>query len=410
MTTGTFETVILTSIFVDREVRQRRELKGVEELAQSISEVGLINPPVVDRNLKLIAGERRLEACRSLGWDSIPVQFADDLPEEELYLIELEENVKRLDLTWQEQNDAIARYHEMRAKADPEWNATKTAKALGLSSPAISQHLAVSNARKKVPDLSKTPKLSTALNLVRRAQERKAQSEILKIKQDTSTPVRPVKLIHGDFLAWAPAYSGHPFNLIHCDFPYGINATKTGQSAAKTFGGYEDTPEVYFNLINCLLEHQDTLVAESAHCLFWFSMNFYEETKSLFEKGGWRVDKFPLIWFRSNNKGIIPDTNRGGRRVYETCFLMSRGDRKIVAPVSNLVAHPVENEDHMSQKPQEVLRHFMRMLVDENTVLLDPTAGSAGALDAAEALGAALSVGVERDREYYERAKMRLGL
>lgn len=47
--------------------RREASLSGINELAQSISEVGLLNPITVDPNHTLIAGLHRLEAAKRLG-------------------------------------------------------------------------------------------------------------------------------------------------------------------------------------------------------------------------------------------------------------------------------------------------------------------------------------------------------
>jgi len=46
-------------------------------LAASIVEVGLLHPVVVTQSGRLIAGQRRLQACRQLGWTQIPVTIVD---------------------------------------------------------------------------------------------------------------------------------------------------------------------------------------------------------------------------------------------------------------------------------------------------------------------------------------------
>lgn len=50
--------------------RHRRDLGDIGEL-------GLLHPVVVDPSGRLIAGERRLAACRKLGWTGIPVTIVD---------------------------------------------------------------------------------------------------------------------------------------------------------------------------------------------------------------------------------------------------------------------------------------------------------------------------------------------
>jgi N6-adenosine-specific RNA methylase IME4 len=57
--------------------RYRKDLGDLRSLADSIGEVGLLHPVVVTMEGRLIAGQRRLEACRSLGWTEIPVTVVD---------------------------------------------------------------------------------------------------------------------------------------------------------------------------------------------------------------------------------------------------------------------------------------------------------------------------------------------
>jgi N6-adenosine-specific RNA methylase IME4/ParB-like chromosome segregation protein Spo0J len=57
--------------------RYRKDLGDVRALADSIAEVGLLHPVVVTSSGRLIAGQRRLQACRQLGWTEVPVTTVD---------------------------------------------------------------------------------------------------------------------------------------------------------------------------------------------------------------------------------------------------------------------------------------------------------------------------------------------
>jgi DNA modification methylase len=62
----------------------------------------------------------------------------------------------------------------------------------------------------------------------------------------------------------------------------------------------------------------------------------------------------------------------------------------------------------MSVKPEPMLKHFFEMFVDESTIFLDPTCGSGSSVRAAESLGAAHVLGLERDPEFHESASRAL--
>lgn len=57
--------------------RFRKEMGDIAGLAASIKEVGLLHPVVVTSSNELVAGQRRIEACRLLGWDAVPVTVVD---------------------------------------------------------------------------------------------------------------------------------------------------------------------------------------------------------------------------------------------------------------------------------------------------------------------------------------------
>lgn len=118
--------VKITEILVGDRLRQP-SLSKVAELAESISSIGLLQPIVIGANNQLIAGKHRLDACRSLGWEEIDctVLVMDPLEAE---LAEVDENLKRNELTVLEQSEHIARREEilesmgLRAKASPGTN------------------------------------------------------------------------------------------------------------------------------------------------------------------------------------------------------------------------------------------------------------------------------------------------
>ena len=87
--------------------RMREGLGDIESLARSIEKFGLMQPVVVTPGKELIAGKRRLEAMKLLGWTEVPVRImeiketeimSDDLDMIPVMLrMEIEENRVRKD-------------------------------------------------------------------------------------------------------------------------------------------------------------------------------------------------------------------------------------------------------------------------------------------------------------------------
>lgn len=419
-------------IEVRRDTRQRKEIE-VEDLVDSITRRGQLQPVVITRDHVLVAGERRLTAIAQLGDRAVRCVYTDEVDPAELEAIELEENVKRKDLPWKDRCLAVHKFHNLKLAQDSSWTGSRTAEALGYHASSVSSHLAVAEEILGGNEsVINAPKFSTASGIVDRKTQRRVANEtnqllaiatkpIASVRSEPDAPTDPESdfelsvlanlesstatgyILNEDFKWWAESYNGPKFNFIHCDFPYGVGMHKSDQGSGDSYGTYEDTPEIYWALIDTLLNNLDNYCAESAHLMFWFSMDYYHETLTLLSKH-WKVNPFPLVWVKSDNSGILPDPNRGPRRTYETAFLASRGDRKIVRPVSNHIASPIQRGQHMSEKPQLVLGHFFRMLVDEHSAVLDPTAGSGSAIRAAATAGAGRYLGLEINPEFASAA------
>jgi ParB family chromosome partitioning protein len=72
--------MIPTIVLIDQSSigdRFRKELGDITGLAKSIQEHGLLQPVILSENYQLIAGERRLQACKSLGGIEIPITIVN---------------------------------------------------------------------------------------------------------------------------------------------------------------------------------------------------------------------------------------------------------------------------------------------------------------------------------------------
>jgi hypothetical protein len=216
-------------------------------------------------------------------------------------------------------------------------------------------------------------------------------------------------VINADFLEWASEYTGPKFDVLHIDFPYGkgysgSNTRRTG--SAHINPTYLDDPDIYFQLVDGLMAVQDNVAFPAAHCIFWFDMQYYQWTVDRFTASGWSlVQPYPLLWTKGYT-GVAADTRRRPRHCYETALMFARGDRKISKLQNDHVECALEDTKlHISQKPVAMLKHFLQLVVDEHTAILDPTCGSGSALAAAIQLKAARVLGIELDANNAEVAR-----
>ena len=96
--------------------RFRKDTGNIASLANSIKEVGLLHPVVIDSENNLIAGLRRIKAVKMLGWTQIEV---NQIPLKDLVKGEVEENTERKDFAPNEWID-IKRAVEPEIKAEAE--------------------------------------------------------------------------------------------------------------------------------------------------------------------------------------------------------------------------------------------------------------------------------------------------
>ena len=94
--------------------RIRKDLGDIEALSESLKLYGQINPIVISKNNLLIAGERRLEAAKRLGWRTINAVISDSTGDLARLELEVEENIQRRDFSLEETAEATRKLYRLR--------------------------------------------------------------------------------------------------------------------------------------------------------------------------------------------------------------------------------------------------------------------------------------------------------
>lgn len=117
--------VNISDIKVKRRVR--KDLGNLEDLKDSLRRYGLLNPITLNSKYQLVAGERRLEAAKAIGWTSINANIIDNLTPVSQLEMELEENNQRKEFTDEELMEGYKRLAALRNPSPVRriWNAIR---------------------------------------------------------------------------------------------------------------------------------------------------------------------------------------------------------------------------------------------------------------------------------------------
>ena len=94
--------------------RIRAEVGDLEPMMDSLRRHGQLSPILINRHSELIAGHRRLESARRLGWTSVQAVMVEQVSDQRMLELEIEENVQRRQLNEDELAAALQRLEQLR--------------------------------------------------------------------------------------------------------------------------------------------------------------------------------------------------------------------------------------------------------------------------------------------------------
>lgn len=408
------------------EDRQRTDPGDVESLAQSIVKNGLFHAPIVaDDGVTIIAGARRAAAVRLLnerstgfryGNNDMPpgilptIQFSD-LDDYGQQSIELEENLRRKQLTPIEEARAITKLHEMLKILNPSQTKGETATALGElrdkpSVPGddhrITQALLVDRFHED-PDVARADSLKSAFNIAKK----KAEIELRAALGAKVVVESKHRIIHGGFTV-KTIEEEMTFDCVIADPPYGVGADSFGDKAFNEGHEYEDDVESALTFCDFILRRCFDLCKLEAHLYMFCDISHFLTLKSYARDAGWHPWRVPIIW-NKGGQGHAPRIEHGPRRNYEAILFASKGNKKTRVLKGDVISIAAERDRvHAAQKPMELYRDLLERSCHPSENVLDPCCGSGTVFPAAEALGA-IATGIERDEKYANICRQRIG-
>lgn len=408
------------------EDRQRKHFaeKPLADLRSSILSKGLMHPPVVqvtDEGYVLVAGERRTRAIceiadlgisfpcdgKTIDPGFIPVIQISDLAPIEIREAELEENVIREPLTWQEQANAIAELHSLRGDQAAAQGSTQSAKATateikGTGEVAVGSEISrvteavILSRHLDDPDVAKAKSQKEALKIVRKKAEAAHREKLAAQFNPDSTPHT---LKQGDSLTLLTSVPDSSVDLILTDPPYGVGADTFGDMAG-TGHAYKDTPEYAMQCYSVLAKEGYRAAKENAVAYVFCDIRHWSAIEMEFILAGWEAWPQPLIWAKGN--GMLPRPDYGPRKTYEAILMFMKGTPrhyKVGAPDVISISQ-TEELQHGAQKPVELYHELISRSVLPGATILDPFSGS-GTIFPAASRAKCVAVGFEISTEYY---------
>ncbi len=410
------------------EDRQRKRInpQHLNDLEDSFCGAkGLLHPIVLrDDGKTLVAGECRLRAVLQLyenekrftyGGDAvpdghIPVMKLGELTQEELEEAELDENIHREELSWQDRAAAISRLETLRkqqAQARGERYSQRDVAAEILGVPVTDSGTAQKEVREARvlneylhdDDVAGAKTQKEALKIIgkkRQAAHRARLAEEFGAQINTSA--FPHDLRCGRMETIIENLPDDTFDCIITDPPYGVDADSFGEQA-KANHAYEDSKDYALSLYKILAEQGARVCKDSAHLYTFCDIGLFAEIRDIFEASGWTVWYRPLFWFKGNNAGMLPAPEYGPRNTYEAIVYCRRGGRKTrcVGP-DVLSVQALARPTFGAQKPVSLFEELLSRSCDPGDKVLDPFCGAGPVFRAAGTLSLT-ATGIELNKE-----------
>ncbi len=393
--------------------RVREDYGDVEELAVSIQRYGLFHPIVVDKDLNLLMGERRLRAHKLLGLKEIEVKFIEDADELTKKEMEIEENLKRKNFTWQEEVKAKLEVDRIKRKLYGSavkghgggWGLKETARSLGESIGTVGQDVKLAKALEEHPELAKEKNKNAAWKKYLRIREEELTGALVKKTVKVSDVKIEEVLVCGDSSQKLKELESESVDLVLTDPPFAINLDK--QTKFKDAWGkvYEDEKYGVLDTLEKVIKECYRVLKNDRHMYIFFGYQHFNKVKEMLEDVGFSVSPVPIFW----NKG---SGGSGGNpysyaNAIEIAFLCMKGRRELnkkgMSNVFTVDRVPPQKKIHPTQKPTSLLRRLIEQSTLPGELVIDPYAGSGSTLVAALEVGRKCW-GCELDKDKYNAA------
>ncbi len=420
--------------------RARKDFSHLFDVKNSIEQIGLLQPiglqKIPDTNppkWSLIFGETRLKASMMIPSMNGEIAYTEHIERSDLEKkeMELEENLKRANLTWTEQAlnnlqiDHLKRkIHGDQTAQNPEgWSHKKTAEISGLTRASITQQIGLAKKMIERPDIKKRIEnlpMPVAFRVMKQIEESERSERLVKSGEIQLTS----ELSHNNALDFLRKQPDSSIDLILTDPPFGMQTLEdrkgdtfvsTSSGSSSSFMGQmktndNSTSSEVFSLLDSILPEIFRVLKPGCHFYIFFDGEMLGELKQLIVKSSLTISWPCLIWDKQRTTTIFRGSNY--LSCYESILFGFKGPepRRLQSSSSAILKFPALHsvkKTHIFEKPLDLLCDLIKRSTNHGDLVCDPFAGSASTLDAARQCGRR-AIGCEIDRENFIKAQGRL--
>lgn len=398
--------------------RQRRVVDPayISELAASIKASGLLHPIVVrmpfpdeealvgGATYVLMVGGCRLAAHILLGKDEIEARLFADLDATDAEIAELDENLRRRDISFDDEVAARARITELLRRKTSGITDTEIAATIGISKAQLSKDLDLAKQIKADPTLKSATSKGSAIRIA--TFKASVNQRLAKVTAPTQTDIQ-AKIVTADAREFLRSLPDQSVDLHFTDFPFGIDYFERGAAGTETLSAYEDSPEDIRKLIYDLIPQMCRTVRPTGWIVLMNSYQMHGFVQDCIRSscrvhGDYLDDCLaakrtgcdhldceipPWIWNRSGpgHPGSYPELHAASR--YEMIVVANGGKamlrKKPVANVLNFETMARGSRMHTMQRPHDLCKEIVERCTVTGELVVDVCCGSGSALAAA---------------------------
>lgn len=387
--------------------RFRKDYGDVESLAESINQDGLLQPLVIDDEHRLLAGGRRYQAIKLLGWERVDCHYISELDDIARRRIELAENIQRKNLTWQEAaklTKEIQRLSMLEAgiteeqlqQVDPQDRHTQQdfstraiAEIRGVSPMTIVRDLRLANAIEIMPTLEDEDSQTNALRKIERMIEDIERALELRLREREVEALQDY-IKEGDATSLICHVENASVDCIITDPPYGTGNLDGNIYKYREQKDYDDSPEATLAILRSIGPELRRVLKPDGHLWAFFGPPLWQPTIDIWKRSGFDISNIIAVWYKSGGATGTVNWDFDLAPDWEPFLLAHNRTRKLSSKHGATFVYPPDlgsNRFHPNQKPLALIRELISLSTRPGDLVMDPFVGSGTTAVACKELG-----------------------